>query len=363
MLKLRMRAQHLLPQSPDRVADVAQLVQKMGGIQAQDAAAARLAIGVRGNGLTLESVERAVAEQRSIVRTWGPRGTLHLLATEDIGWLLPVLGPVFIAGGQRRRAELGLDEAKCARGIAALGEILAGREPLTKAEIVEELDRHYIHMEGQASIHLLARAALEGVICLGPERGSKSTYTLLSEWVKLAKPWPEEAAYRELARRYLGAYAPATPEDMAAWSGLPMNKIRAAWQAIARVLIEVEAAGMRAWMLQEQEAWLAVQPAIGPLVKLLPAFDIYLLGYKKRDLIVYSEYTKRIKAGGGMLKPVLLVNGRARGTWKSTRKRDVLEVSVEPFEKLTSAEEQALQAEAVKLGLFLGARVIIQETI
>ena len=107
---LRLRAQRLTPRPGDGISDIALLVKELCGIQAQDARAAALALRVRSAGLSAADVERARVQERTIIRTWGQRGTLHLLAAEDLGWLLPLFGPVFIAGSRRRRTELGLDE-------------------------------------------------------------------------------------------------------------------------------------------------------------------------------------------------------------------------------------------------------------
>src|SRR6202162_2872819 len=112
-----MRGQHLAPRLRDGVANVAQVVREVCAIQAQDASAATLAVRARSTGLVAADVEQARVQERTVIRTWGPRGTLHLLASDDIGWLLPLLGPVFVAGDRRRREELGLDEDVCARGI------------------------------------------------------------------------------------------------------------------------------------------------------------------------------------------------------------------------------------------------------
>jgi hypothetical protein len=107
---LRLRAQRLIPQTVDNLTNVARIVQELCGIQAQDERAATLAVRVRSEGLVAADVEQARVQGRTIIRTWGQRGTLHLLATEDLGWLLSLLGPVFVAGDRARRAELGLDE-------------------------------------------------------------------------------------------------------------------------------------------------------------------------------------------------------------------------------------------------------------
>jgi hypothetical protein len=107
-------------------------------------------------------------------------------------------------------------------------------------------------------------------------------------------------------------------------------------------------------MLKAQAAWLDEPPTPAPIVRLLPGFDIYLLGYQNRDLAVPRQHAKRINAGGGMIHPVLLVDGRAVGTWKSKRQKNRLEVVVEPFDQLAIQVQQGLQAEVTDLARFLG---------
>jgi len=133
---LRQYAQHLIPNQPGTHISVTQVVLEVCGIQAQDTNAAALAIRVRGAGLISADVEQARIQQRSIVRTWGPRGTLHLLATQDLRWLLTLLGPAFIAGNRSRRLELGLNDETSIRGAQLIRDILAGQGPLTRDELV-----------------------------------------------------------------------------------------------------------------------------------------------------------------------------------------------------------------------------------
>ncbi|MDQ3810465.1 MAG: winged helix DNA-binding domain-containing protein, partial [Chloroflexota bacterium] len=86
------------------------LVGQVCGLQAQDPQAALLGARARAAGLTAAEVERARVEDRSVVVTWCWRGTLHLVATEDLSWILPLVGPVFVRASSRRYAALGLDE-------------------------------------------------------------------------------------------------------------------------------------------------------------------------------------------------------------------------------------------------------------
>jgi hypothetical protein len=357
---LRLRAQRLTPQQPDEVLNVAQVVKEVCGIQAQDAFAATLAVRSRSVGLVVTDVEKARVHERTIVRTWGPRGTLHILASDDIGWLLPLLGPVFVAGDRRRREELGLSEDICVKSMRMIRNVLASQGPLTRAELIERLATNGIHLEGQARPHLLARAALEGLLCFGPDRGAEPTYVLLNDWIDQehsGNSLPEDEAYAELTRRYLSAYGPATPGDQAAWSGLPLSKTRLAWQRIEDELMELKTASFPVWMLKAQATRLDELTSSTPIVRLLPRFDIYLLGYQKRDLAVPSEYAKRINAGGGIVHPTVLVDGRIVGTWKSKRERNHLVVMVEPFEQLAPRIDVGLEAEVEDIGRFLGEGV------
>ena len=361
---LRLRAQRLTSQQQHTNLAVADLVKELCGIQAQDIHAAPLVLRGRSTGLVAADVELARVQERTIVRTWGARYTLHLIATEDLGWLLPLFGPVFIAGSQRRRIELGLDEDTCRRAINIVRDTLAQQGPLTRAEIVEQLAIRGVHLQGQARPHLLGRAALEGVICLGPNRGAEPTYVLLSDWVDLpGQALSQEAALPELTQRYLNAYSPGTQEDMAAWSGLPLSRIREAWQRIAHQLIEVDIGGLTAstaWMPKTHMAWLDEPPASTPVVRLLPSFDIYLLGYRDRSFMVLPQHAKRINAGGGMIHPTLLVNGRVVGTWKGQRKKHALDVILEPFEQLTPEVYPGLEAEVIDLARFLETQTSLQ---
>jgi uncharacterized protein YcaQ len=356
---LRQCAQRLTPRPQGNNA--AQVVKDICGIQAQDARAAALSIRSRSAGLVAADVEQARVQERSIVRTWGPRGTLHLLASEDLRWLLALFGPAFIAGDRSRRLELGLDDETSASGAQTIRDILADQGSLTRDELVEQLAARGLRLEGQARPHLIFYAALQGILCLGPDRGSKPTYALLEDWIGHINPTnlSREAACAELARRYITAYGPAGPDDMAAWSGLSINEIRAAWKHIADSLLEVEIAGQPAWMLQSHLARLDEFPDHPPIVCLLAAFDTYLLGYRSRDMIVEPQYAKRINAGGGMIRPALLVDGQAVGTWKCEQRKKQLEIAVEPFRQFAPGVQPRLETEAADIARFLGIPTVV----
>jgi hypothetical protein len=365
--RLRQRGQWLVETSRARgggQGQVAAVATALCGIQAQYAATAALAVRARSSGLLAGDVEAARVGQRAVVLTWCQRGTLHLLGVDDLSWLLPLIGPVFTRVS-RRREQLGLDAATLTRGEAALREVLGGQGPLTRAAIASRLRSRGLALEGQAVPHLLAYAAHRGTICYGPGEGAKPTYVLLRDWLPGwgdgPRGLPRERALAELARRYLDAYGPATPQDLAAWSGLPLSEARAAWGAIAADVLAVRVDGSEAWLSRSRRAWPEeAERRAAPAVRLVAGYDPYLLGYRRRDLAVPAPHARRVHPGGGLLHPTLLVDGLAAGTWRTNAQGKRLVVAVQPFEPLAPAVRQGLRTEAQDVGRFLGARAALR---
>lgn len=362
---LRLRA-HLLTGLSAR--SVAAAAGHLGGLQAQAAPPARLAVRARTSGLTAADVDRASGPAREVTRTWAMRGTLHMVATRDVRWMVSLLGPVFAARGRRRREQLGLDDATCERALTALATILAGSPPLTRAGLVTRLAAEGIPVDArtQQPPHLLAYAAGRGLICRGPDGpGEEPTYVLLDEWAGDAPSLGRDEALAELARRYLGGYGPAGPADFAAWSGLPAADSKRAWELLALELTPVTASGQRLSALAGGHGGDApaggggAEAPAGPAARLLGHFDPYLLGYRDRGLVLDTAYARRIQAGGGFIQPAVIVDGRVAGTWRLARdaRRGTVLITVEPFTALPQASRAGLAAEAADVGRFLGAEV------
>ncbi|REF01032.1 winged helix DNA-binding domain-containing protein [Thermomonospora umbrina] len=312
-----------------------EIVRHLLAVQAQDSAAFPLALRARTSGLT-ESALTEAREAGSLVRCWGPRGTLHLVAAEDLAWFHPLVRPA-PAGSLRRLRDLGV-EVDADTAVRVTEAALAGRGPLTKPELGERLARAGLPAEGQAIVHLAMLAAGRGRVVLGPERAGKATYVHAGDW--LGAPPPVEApdrerALRTLVARYRAAHDPAEPRDLAAWSGLPPGEIRRAWS---------DTAAERDHGESDAE----------PIVRLLPGFDEYLLGWRTRDHAVPTVHRTRVHPGGGVIRSVLLVDGLAAGTWRIRRSPGRADLAVEPFEPLSDAVASGLAAEVAGVGAFLG---------
>ena len=349
---LRVRAQRL---AGHRRARAATVVAALTAVPAQSTPAARLAIRARSAIPTAAGVDRACA-RGTVVRTWAMRGTLHALAATDVRWIVNLLGPVFAAAGRRRRAQLGLDDATCERALAAIQSVLAGSGPLTRADLVARLAGEGVALDSgtQAPAHLLSYAAMRGLVCRGPYRDrDEPTYVLLEDWVPPA-PGPDgDEALAELARRYLAGHAPAAEPDLRAWSGLPAAAARRAFALIADELTQVRLDDAAAYVPSTMD----LDPPGGPVVRLLGAFDPYLLGYRSRELALDAGHAKRIQAGGGIVHPAVLVDGRIVGTWRLDRRGPSRRLRVEPFGPLPKGSRGPLEAEAEDIGRFVGAPV------
>jgi hypothetical protein len=354
---LRLRSQRL---DPDRrePAGAVEAVRELCGVHAQLPSSSALTLRPRSDGLEAAAVEEARVERRALLRTWVMRGTFHLIATDDAGWLLPLLAPVMLAGSKRRRAQLGLDEDTFARALRVMRRALAGG-PLTRPELAERLRSGGVDPAGQRIAALVQRAGLEGVLCHGPDRGREPTLVLLEDWAgnRLGPSLDRDAAMAQLARRYLAAYGPAGPADLASWSGLPVREARSALASIAGELVEVTVAGEPAWLPASRAGWLDDPPPGEPLVNLLPGFDVYLLGYRDRALAVPAERARAVWTGGGFIKPTLTVDGWAAGIWRGERRGRRTEITVEPFSPVDEPLGVRLEAEAADVGRFLGTPV------
>lgn len=345
----RIRSQRL---TGDRAGDVRSAVRGVFAIQAQETRAARLAVRPRSVGLDAAAVVRACNEERSVVRTWAMRGTLQMLASDDVRWVVDLLRPP-AATVTKRLLELGLDEPTLARALPLIGRVLAGG-PLTRAELVQALAAAGLRIDAasQAPAHLVSYAARQGLICRGPDReDDEPTYVLLDRWVGVRPALDREAALAELARRFLAAHGPAGVDDLVYWAGISAERARRGVALVAGELEEVRVAGRPAWMRPDASPDVA---SGAPCVRLLPRFDAYLLGYRSRDLTLDRRVAPRIQAGGGIIHPTVVVDGRVVGTWRQQRARAGQRVEVEAFEPLEAAVVAGLQDEVVDLGRFLG---------
>jgi hypothetical protein len=310
-------------------------------VQAQDLRAARLALRARGAAAGARDVDAALTGERALVVAWLMRGTLHLVAREDHGWLLALTAGQNAATIRRRLGQLGVGERVAERAMTVVERALAEAGPLPRSRLTERLRAAGLPAEGQAVPHLLALAAGRGTIVLGPIRDGEHAFALARDWLGPPASAPErDAALAELARRYLRGHGPAGAADLAAWSGLGLRDARAGLAAIAA---ELDQAGELVDLAARDRPPRRIAP------RLLGAFDPYLLGWKDRSFAVAPAHARRVHPGGGIVRAAAVADGRAVATWTMPGGR----VALDPFAALPPALDAALRRDAERVQRFL----------
>ncbi len=342
----RLRSQQI---GNTRLRTPREVVAWLGAVQAQDYPGAKWSVGLRLPGSTDAGVEQAIAE-KTILRTWALRGTLHFVAAADIRWMLALVAPRVIASNARRYRELELGERTLARSNAVLTKALRGGKQLTRTALFAILEQDGISPRGQRGVFMLQRASLDGLICQGVMRSNDPTFMSLDEVLPKIKTVGRDQALVELAKRYFASRGPATLQDFVWWSGLWAADARAGLEAVKSQFIQGTIDGQTYWRSRSRPT---VQNS-SPLVYLLPGFDEYLLGYKDRSASLDEPRYKKLTPTNGMLPPTIVIDGRVVGTWKRTFKKGAVVIASNPFTALTAAEGHAFAAAARRYGEFLG---------
>jgi hypothetical protein len=217
---------------------------------------------------------------------------------------------------------------------------------LTRAELVAHFTKDGVPANGQQVPYLLQRAALDGLICHGPQRGHEPTYALIPDLSKEQRRLGRAEALGLLAGRYFASHGPATQKDFAWWAGLPVPDVRIAFD---------NAPTLGALRVNDIEYWATGDPP-PPRAELdeyvLPPFDEFLLGYKERSLVLDTQYVKRVNAGGGMPKPTVVVNGEVIGTWSYKLMKHGMSVGIQPFRDADTQEQDAIRLALRRFSLY-----------
>lgn len=304
-----------------------EVVRHLLAVQAQDGRGARLAVRARSIDLTASDVDDAF-NRGDLIISWLNRGTLHLVAAEDHWWLHPLTTPQLRTTSARRLQMEGVT-ADALPGALGLIEASVAEGPKTRTELRAILDRAGYVTAGQALIHLLLAATLEGLVVRGPMVGHEQAFVSVEKWLgSPPKKMDREEALARLATRYLAGHAPATSEDLANWAGIPLRDAR---RALADAATRAEPNG------DER-----------PAPRLLGPFDPLLHGWKSRQPFVGEH--KALVTTNGIFRSVALVAGRAAGTWGLRGGS----ITIQPFEPINDEDAELLVDDAVDVRRYLG---------
>ncbi|MER6417196.1 winged helix DNA-binding domain-containing protein [Streptomyces sp. NPDC001137] len=340
---------------------VADVVGAMLAAHAQVLSAAEVSVGVRSARTTRADVRAALWDERTLVKTHGPRGTVHLLPARELPLWCSAL-PAVPSTASPFAPGVRVTEEQAQRIVAAIGGALEGVS-LTIDELSEEVVARTGPWAGDRVMpafqdlwprwrQVLHRAGQSGALCFGPNRGRKVTYTRPPHFT----PLPPDEAVRELVRRYLRAYGPATPQHFAKWLAAPGGWAVKLFGTLAGAG-EVEEVVFEG----ERGCWLVAGDTEFPEgrlpgVRLLPYFDAYGIAAQPRELLFPGAAYERALAGGQAGNyPVLLVDGVVAGVWHQRRRGRRTTVTVEPLGRLTARQERELGEQVERIGEVLEA--------
>ncbi|PRX98891.1 winged helix DNA-binding domain-containing protein [Allonocardiopsis opalescens] len=346
-------------------ADEAGTVAAMCGAHAQVLSAGELSVGLRMAGGTRDGVRDALWRRRELVKTFGPRGTVHLLPVRELPMWTGALAAV-PAGGAALAKGARLTPEQTEQVVDAIGAALREAE-LT----AEELDEAVVAATGpwagdpvmpafqgfwprwRQALHL---AAHRGELCFGANRGRKATYTSPRRLVPGFAPEAAAPALRALLRRYLHAYGPATPQHFATWLAAPRRWAAELFASMGEEVerVRIAESGADGWVLAGDTEPAAEAPRG---LRLLPYFDAYTVAAQPRELLFPGRAAERALAGGQAGNfPVVLVDGTVSGVWHLRRSGRRCRITVEPLRALRPADERELAEQVERVGAFLGER-------
>lgn len=342
------------PTGPERIANTAR---GMLAVQGQDWRSARWALGLRTPGTHVGDVHEAF-NTGLIVRSWPMRGTIHLLAAEDIGWMQGVTNRRVIAGAAKRREFLGITDETLELLVSTSVAALRGGVSMDRDELAAAWSAAGIAWQGNWRYHLIWWLCQNGYTVLGPvSENGEPRLVLASEWITAPRTLDGDEALTELAARYASARGVVTAADLGWWAGITAGEAK-------RGLTGAEAAGRLAQLsVRRGEKPVAVwadptlletaSNAALPDWLLLPAFDEHLLGYQDRSAQLDPDHFERIVPGrNGMFLATVVRDGRVVGTWKKgTRKGEGLVGTPLPGERL-GAGRTALKRQASRWAAF-----------
>lgn len=324
------------------------------GVQAQILPAAGLALWNRTGEFSESHFNDLLFEQRTLVKLWGQRGTLHLYASQD--W------PLLHAARSVNKTwwERDLDDQQLRDYEMVIGQIVTllrerptiGRTDLRNGGFA--LQDHHFSAWGGVFADLVRR----GYACHAGRVGNEGQFAHRERWLPdlVWEPPDPEQANITVMRRFFAAYGPATLQDFAYWRSAAVANARSWLRALRAELVEVEVAGQPQWALAADLPLLqeSPPPAAAWPVRMLYRFDPYLLAHKEKGWLVDAPFYDRIWRPAGHIEGIVLVHGRAAATWRYDRKGRGLAITVAPFRKLTRTVEKAIQKQAPQIAGFFG---------
>lgn len=335
-------------------ATPADAVAAFGAMQGQDLPGALASVALRTPTGGLDAVIADLDAGR-LVRGYPMRGTVFLMAADDVAWVSQLCNASALRAAERRRGQLGLtDDHLHAALEAALDALAAAPRGLARAELMEVWASRGIPTDAGRGYHVLAHLIGHGHLCFGPWNGRDQNVVAAASWLPTGTTLAERfnsdriAAVSELLRRYALSHGPVTLRDFAWWTKLPLKEIRAAWSLLEADFEHSGGAEASIWRPGLREEVAALGDAVNrPL--LLPGFDEFVLGYADRLFAMSAaQHEALVPGNNGVFRKSVVVGGQVVGLWRQagSARRRVLEIEwfVEPTAGVRQLVEDAYAA-------------------
>jgi hypothetical protein len=338
-----------------------EVVEGLLAVQAQDLPAARWGVAQRLDDGD-DAAVAAACDAGRILRTHVLRPTWHLVAPDDIRWLLELSAPRVRAQMAYMDRQHDLDEVVFRRAGARIVRALEDAEDgtLTREQLGAALAAARIEAEGTRLAHLVMRAELDGLICSGPTRGKTQTYALLAARAPRARVLRRDEALAELALRYLRGHGPAQAGDLAWWSGLTVAEAKKAIE-MAGPTVESETVGDKVYHRARLGSPAPRRSSVSS-IQLLPNFDELVIGFKDRDVTLDDELVER--APSDWLETLrahfVARNGRIVGSWRRELGKEDVRVQASVLVTLSDDERRALEKAARRYARSVGLALVLE---
>ena len=324
------------------VGSATEAVRELTALQAQDFNGVLTSVALRTTSRAQQDVEDAF-NAGEIVKSWPMRGTLHLVAAEDLPWMLQLAAPRVVAGAAARRAQLELDPATLERARELAVAALTGERQLGRDEMLGIWTEGGLAASGPRGYHLLGYLAQTGILCFGPMRDREQLVVLVDEWIPQPRRPEREEALGEWAERYFRSHGPATVKDFTRWTNLVAADVRAGLALARPRLASVDVEGVEHLMDPGTPDRLDACRAEARGTFLLPGFDEFILGYSDRRATLPTEFAARIVPGGnGVFRPTVVSDGRVVGTWRHAGRGAKRAVEATPFTSFPAGVAEAI---------------------
>lgn len=329
--RCRLASQQLLTTNYKTAPD---MVAYMAAVQGQEYGPAKWGLGLRLPHLDEQAIEKDLTDGK-ILRTHLLRPTWHLVAAQDIRWLLMLTGPRIMALNQSYYKKANLTAADFKKSYDILTKMLEGGKQRTREEIKAELARHQFPADSTRMICLMMQAELDGLICSGAKKDKQFTYALLEERAPKAASKTREEALAELAHRYFTSRGPATLRDFSVWSGLNLTDCRKGLQMVESQF-QSETVGSEMYYFSES---IRDQKSSHRLF-LLPIYDEMIIGYKNREALLQDVSKSGLKIDV-VFDNMIIFDGQVIGSWKRTIKPKHIEVTARFLQPPGSKQQKA----------------------